>query len=409
MVFRTAHLKLGANIVTRLVLAAIFGVSGIQKVMYPFAFADVLSKYALPPAFIDMVVSVLPTLEILVATLLLFGLVTRITSLVAMILLAVYTLIIIYSLASGNIDHGCGCFLSAGGNSGGLTQFLVGGSVITLTDVVRDVLFLGFAVVVYLTYVPRFGLDAIWMRLNERDKILREQRDKKIRAQKLIKRNGGRQTAKLSSDLTLSEWLNNRFYFVLGAFGIFVLSVVCGMVTYMNLVEAQNPPLVYATDFHPAVHTLQVGRKAPGFHLSTLAGESYSLQQYRGKVVLLEFFAVWCPHCQAQAPIIRQLNTLYPHTKLQILSVIASPYSKDYDISGGLDTATLSGADVKWFEQTYHVTNPILVDSDFHVTNEYLGNDYPTLYVIDKHGMIRDVFTGTTSENKLTAAIRALA
>ncbi|MGA2641642.1 MAG: redoxin domain-containing protein, partial [Spirochaetia bacterium] len=51
----------------------------------------------------------------------------------------------------------------------------------------------------------------------------------------------------------------------------------------------------------PSKSVLPVGAAAPDFTLSTATGEKVHLSDYRGKTVLLEFFATWCPHCQAEA------------------------------------------------------------------------------------------------------------
>ena len=55
---------------------------------------------------------------------------------------------------------------------------------------------------------------------------------------------------------------------------------------------------------------LPVGSEAPPFILKTPAGRTVSLTDYRGKAVLLEFFASWCPHCAAEAPHLAKLAEL---------------------------------------------------------------------------------------------------
>src|SRR5208337_630761 len=51
----------------------------------------------------------------------------------------------------------------------------------------------------------------------------------------------------------------------------------------------------------PSRSVLSVGAAAPDFTLRTATGQVVHLSDYRGKTVLLEFFATWCPHCQAEA------------------------------------------------------------------------------------------------------------
>ena len=54
---------------------------------------------------------------------------------------------------------------------------------------------------------------------------------------------------------------------------------------------------------------LKPGKLAPGFTLKTPQGQTVSLSDFRGKPVLLELFATWCPHCQAEAPHLAKLAT----------------------------------------------------------------------------------------------------
>ena len=68
---------------------------------------------------------------------------------------------------------------------------------------------------------------------------------------------------------------------------------------------------------------LPVGSKAPAFTLKTPTGQTVSLSDYRGKATLLEFFATWCPHCDAEAPHVSKLFASLPRGKYALVSVNA--------------------------------------------------------------------------------------
>ena len=130
---------------------------------------------------------------------------------------------------------------------------------------------------------------------------------------------------------------------------------------------------------------LPVGTRAPGFTLKTPQGEKVSLAQYRGKTVLLEFFATWCPHCNAEAPHLRKLNASLPKSTYAIISVNADG-----------ETAPSVFA----FHRYYGLQYPALVDPSSQpgsfstqgaagaVTNAYRVAAYPTFYIIDPQGKI---------------------
>jgi thiol-disulfide isomerase/thioredoxin len=137
---------------------------------------------------------------------------------------------------------------------------------------------------------------------------------------------------------------------------------------------------------HPSGSSLllPVGATAPDFSLLTPTDERESLSNYRGKVVFLEFFATWCPHCQAEAQhivAIRQATS----TKFVFLSVNAD--SED-------------AASVYAFDRYFAVTYPTLLDpgrvagsfnskgSAGPVTQAYQVRIYPTFYIIDKEGKV---------------------
>jgi len=129
---------------------------------------------------------------------------------------------------------------------------------------------------------------------------------------------------------------------------------------------------------------LPVGSTAPDFSLSTPIGERVDLSDYKGKVVFLEFFATWCPHCQAEAQHIVAIRQAIS-TRFVFLSVNAD----------GEDAASVYA-----FDRYFAITYPALLDpgsvagsfnskgSAGPVTQAYHVHIYPTFYIIDKEGKV---------------------
>ena len=169
---------------------------------------------------------------------------------------------------------------------------------------------------------------------------------------------------------------------------------------------AQTAPAEGAIDFQPtreydtgrveglpadAVHDgdnpnlLAAGSTAPDFDLASVAGQKFKLSDFRGKAVLLEFFATWCPHCQAEAPHLKNLINSLPSSRYSMLQVIAD--SED-------------AASMLAFDRYYRIATTALLDpgstpgSYYHqgstgpVTLQYRVAVFPTFYVIDPKGRI---------------------
>ena len=131
---------------------------------------------------------------------------------------------------------------------------------------------------------------------------------------------------------------------------------------------------------------LPVGSVAPAFTLETPQGRKVSLSDYRDKTVLLEFFATWCPHCNAEAPHLRQIARSYAaNKKVAFLSINADG-----------ETAP----SVYAFHRYYGLPYPALVDSSSQpgsfnrpgaagpVTTKYAIEYFPTFYLIGPTGKI---------------------
>jgi cytochrome c biogenesis protein CcmG, thiol:disulfide interchange protein DsbE len=130
---------------------------------------------------------------------------------------------------------------------------------------------------------------------------------------------------------------------------------------------------------------LPVGSTAPSFRLRTPQGRSVSLDGVRGRAVLLEFFATWCPHCNAEAPHLRALADTLPKQRYAFLSI---------DADG--ETAPSVFA----FHRYYGLPYAALVDPSAHagsfsspglpgpVSTRYRVESYPTFYVLAPNGRI---------------------
>jgi thiol-disulfide isomerase/thioredoxin len=158
----------------------------------------------------------------------------------------------------------------------------------------------------------------------------------------------------------------------------------------------------------PRTTTLPVGSPFPDFDLATVNGQHYTLSHYKGNPILVEFFAVWCPHCQRMAPIIDQLHAAFKAKGLQVLAILANPYGRNYERSGGTDTRLADKSDIQWYTQNFRPTYPLLIDPNFKVTNEAGAIGYPTIYVLDKSLRVRSVTQGEVPYNQLADVLNSL-
>ncbi|SHJ83061.1 TlpA family protein disulfide reductase [Tepidibacter formicigenes] len=116
-------------------------------------------------------------------------------------------------------------------------------------------------------------------------------------------------------------------------------------------------------------------KDAPDFTFKNLQGEEVSLSDYRGKNVIINFWATWCPYCIKEMP---DLNKIYLENKDNDFVVLAIDIGESKDVVDKY----LKDKDYKF---------SILLDEEGEVANSYMIRGIPTSYFIDKEGKIADI------------------
>ncbi len=133
--------------------------------------------------------------------------------------------------------------------------------------------------------------------------------------------------------------------------------------------------------------------QAPDFDLENFAGGRVRLSDHRDKVVLVNFWATWCPPCVKEVPDFVELYGKYRERGLVILGI-----SVDHN----------PGAVLPAFIERHKVNYPILLD-DGKVAGDYGGiTGIPTTFLIDREGMIRGRHVGYRPKRVFEEAIKEL-
>jgi|WetSurMetagenome_2_1015567.scaffolds.fasta_scaffold458479_1 thiol-disulfide isomerase/thioredoxin len=139
---------------------------------------------------------------------------------------------------------------------------------------------------------------------------------------------------------------------------------------------------------------VEVGRPAPNFKLKDMDGHEVSLDQYKGRVVLLDFWATWCGPCRMTLPMFDRLQKEYASTL--VLLAINLQDSKE---------------EVKNFIYTQGFHSQVLLDESGSVGKTYGAASIPLEVLIDKEGIVRHVqmgFDPGSTMTKLRAEIEQL-
>jgi cytochrome c biogenesis protein CcmG, thiol:disulfide interchange protein DsbE len=146
-----------------------------------------------------------------------------------------------------------------------------------------------------------------------------------------------------------------------------------------------------AEESRPAADDRALSR-APDFELTTPDGEVVRLKDLRGKVVLLNFWATWCPPCKAEMPDLDALHQKYGA-------------EHDFLVLGVNDRE--NAVDVAAFARRERVNFPLVIDRDGGVIETIFNVRYlPTSMIIDRDGNIRDTWSGQIAREAMLARLQ---
>ncbi len=115
------------------------------------------------------------------------------------------------------------------------------------------------------------------------------------------------------------------------------------------------------------------GQEAPDFALKSLGGENMRLSEYRGEVVMINFWATWCGPCRQEMPLLDELYNRYQRVGFQLLGV-----NIDDDPRRAMEMAESLG-----------ISFPVLFDDRKQVSELYRVEAMPVTVILDRQGVVR--------------------
>ena len=132
----------------------------------------------------------------------------------------------------------------------------------------------------------------------------------------------------------------------------------------------------------PAAAILQKGDAAPPIKLTTTAGQPITLNNYKGYVLVMDFFATWCIPCKEAIPHLNSLRAKYGKQGLQVLGV---------SVDEGSDR------DVKDFVAERRISYPVAIAGE-EMQTQYGLRSIPTVFVINKKGVVVERLQGFSEQ-----------
>lgn len=134
---------------------------------------------------------------------------------------------------------------------------------------------------------------------------------------------------------------------------------------------------------------------APGFELQDMQGVSHQLKSYKGKTVIVNFWAVWCAPCRKEIPAMNQALAILKDENIAILGINVGDSHKA----------------IEDFSEDYPMEFTVLMDKNGSVSQHWQVTGFPTTYIVNQHGQIVNRFVGGREwdKEKMLHSLRSVA
>jgi len=167
-----------------------------------------------------------------------------------------------------------------------------------------------------------------------------------------------------------------------------VVFLLAGMGLYLGLSTGSEPGAASESGGTPAAK-----EKAPGFAFRTLEGDSASLADYRGRVVVLNFWGTWCPPCRREIPELVDLQERLPDGEATVVGI-------------AVDSGTPE--QIRSFTGQFGVNYPIWISGTRDVVDQFGVRGFPTTVIVDRDGSIHRTFLGPRHADQLMEDLRTV-
>ncbi len=169
------------------------------------------------------------------------------------------------------------------------------------------------------------------------------------------------------------------------AIGAGILSGLLLFAVFQHFYKADRPEAIEASTTSSG---MDIGLVAPSFTLKNLAGEEIALTDYKGRKIMLNFWATWCPPCKEEMPAMEKFYKRHSGD-VEILAINLDPQN-----------------DVKAFAEKNELSFPILLDESGTTQQIYQIISIPTTFIIDEKGVILKKHIGSMSYEQMEELLK---